>query len=90
MAPGHTRLILVREMNVLEHVQRHFLIFRSLYQRSAVERLGRGRRVLPFPSTSAGGRILDQDGNKVAPSNRRPLAEIPVRTPSNRTREGAA
>jgi hypothetical protein len=47
MAPGHTRLILVREMNVLEHVQRHFLIFRSLYQRRRKAWEGAARHTLP-------------------------------------------
>src|SRR5829696_3461532 len=98
MAPGHSRRILVREMIVLEQVQRRFLIFWSRYQQSAVERLGRRRRrsVIPYQSKSAGGRILpqgsekDQYGNKFAPSNRRPLADNPIRTRSNRTRDGAA
>ena len=42
MAPGHIRLILVREMNGLEHVQLRFLIFRALYRQRAVQRLGSG------------------------------------------------
>jgi hypothetical protein len=42
MAPGHIRLILLREMNVLEHVQLRFLIFRSLYRQKAVQGLGSG------------------------------------------------
>src|SRR5918994_6102347 len=98
MAPGDARLILVREMIVLEHVQRRFLVFRSRFQRSAVERLGRRRHrgAIPLKSTSAGGRTLprssqkDQCGNKFAPSNRRPLADNPNRTSSTRKREGAA
>jgi hypothetical protein len=53
MAPGHIRLILVREMNVLEHVQLRFLIFRSLYRQRAVQRLGSG--VCTFQPTSASG-----------------------------------
>src|SRR5215208_2426955 len=97
MAPGHARLILLREMIVLEHVRRRFLVFRSRYQPSAVERLGRRRHrgTIPFQSTSVGGRTLPQSsqkeqyGNKLAPSNRRPLADNPVRRSSNRTREGA-
>jgi hypothetical protein len=56
MAPGHIRLILVREMNVLEHVQLRFLIFRSLYRQKAVRRLGSG--VCTFELQEGRGSVL--------------------------------
>src|SRR5215216_7281980 len=66
MAPGHFRLILVREMIVFEHVQRRFLVFPSLYRRSAVEGLGRRQRqvTIPLQSRSAGGPTLPQGSQK--------------------------
>jgi hypothetical protein len=56
MAPGHIRLILVREMNVLEHVQLRFLIFRSLYRQKAVQRLGSG--VCTFEPQEGRGSVM--------------------------------
>ena len=56
MAPGHIRLILVREMNVLEHVQLRFLIFRSLYRQRAVQRLGSG--VCTFEPQGGRGSVM--------------------------------
>src|SRR5215213_2505718 len=98
MAPGRARRILVREMIVLENIQRHFLILRSRYQRSSVAELGRRRcRVaIPLRYTSAGGIILprgsekDQYRSRFAPSNRRPLAEHSYRSRPIHTKEGAA
>jgi hypothetical protein len=49
MAPGHSRRILVREMFVLEYIQRHFLILRPRCRGSAVEGLGRRRRQVAVP-----------------------------------------
>jgi hypothetical protein len=49
MAPGRARRILVRELIVLENIQRHFLILRFRCQRSGVEELERRRCRVAIP-----------------------------------------